>query len=56
MEAAKAMGVPHDKVCPNYSWFMFEGMASAVNPGVRQEIRESRALGDKRCMHVIIVP
>ena len=56
MEAVKVAGVPHDKTCPNYSWSIFEGIASAVNPQVRQEVRESRAFGDKRCQHVIIVP
>lgn len=55
MEAVKAVGAPHDKICPNFSWLMFEGIASAVNPRVRQEVRESRALGDKRCRHVVIV-
>ena len=49
-------GAPHDKICPNSSWCIFEGIASAVNPQVRQEVRESRAFGDKRCQHVIIVP
>ena len=49
-------GAPHDKICPNYSWGIFEGIASAANPQVRQEVRESRAFGDKRRQHVIIVP
>ena len=56
MEAARAIGAPHEKICRNYSWPIFEGIASAVNPGVKQEVRESRALGDSRCRHVIVVP
>jgi hypothetical protein len=56
MEAVKAVGAPHDKICPNFSWWLFEGIACAVNPRAKQETRESRALGGKRCIHTIIVP
>ena len=56
MEAVKAVGAPHDKICPNFSWLVFEGIASSVNPKVKQEVRESRALGNKRCRHVLIIP
>lgn len=56
MEAANALGAPLDKICRNYSGPVFEGVALSVNPGAEHEVRESRALGDSCCRHVIVVP
>lgn len=56
MEAVKMVNVPWDKIDLNYAWPMFEGIALAINPNAKMEVRESRHRGDKRCRHVFIVP
>lgn len=48
--------VPHETICPNYSWRVLEGIAAAANPDVMHEIPESRAFGNNRCQHIFIVP
>lgn len=56
MEAVKMVNAPWDKIDLNYAWPFFEGVASAINPGIKMEVLESRYKGDERCRHVITVP